>query len=65
MGESFKVESIVGECHVHKDVWSTTVGTSRLNLLFQPQTVLSLGGPSAKSWQNVKRYIIPHILLHL
>ena len=46
MAESFKVESVVGECHVYKDVWSTTVGTSRLNLFFQPQTVLSLGGPS-------------------
>ena len=46
MVESFKVESVVGERRVYKDIWSATVGTSRLYLLFQPQTVLSLGGPS-------------------
>ena len=57
MAESFKVESVVGVLRVrrvYKDAWSATVGTSRLYLLFQPQTVLSLGGPSsqvlAKCW---------------
>ena len=48
--ESFEVESVVWGYHVCKDAWSAAVGTLRLHLLSQPQTVPSLRGRPGQTW---------------